>query len=242
METKPHDNWSKFYDFVYTKSFGHAYEHFTDETLKVIKEILPDGSIIDYGAGTGRVAIPLNQSGYEIIAVERSSGMASELIKKRDNLKLNFPVYNCSISEYDSKSCDLALAIFTVLSYSITDDELFKNLENICKHLKPKGYLFLDLPDMVFFNLTQLPFIQTKECRRSVRLINTNQDSIYVYKEYCSGIFNGENFEYTDEFQLKYWELTYVGNLLKQLGLIQMPGNFNQFANGGSTYKLFQKQ
>jgi hypothetical protein len=50
---QPHDNWAKFYDFVYEKSFGNYYNSLTKENLKVINDILSNGSIIDFGAGVG---------------------------------------------------------------------------------------------------------------------------------------------------------------------------------------------
>lgn len=53
---QPHDTWAAFYDFVYDRTYGHVYAGATEKTLQVINEIMPTGSIIDYGAGTGIIA------------------------------------------------------------------------------------------------------------------------------------------------------------------------------------------
>ena len=77
MTTKqPHDSWAIFYDFVYQKTFGNFYNSLTDETLKVINNIIPYGTIIDFGAGTGRMTIPLKNQDCEMIAVKKSKGLS----------------------------------------------------------------------------------------------------------------------------------------------------------------------
>lgn len=56
---QPHDNWGTYYDFVYEQTFGSFYNNLTTETLNVINQILPKGTILDFGAGTGRLSFPL---------------------------------------------------------------------------------------------------------------------------------------------------------------------------------------
>jgi SAM-dependent methyltransferase len=238
---KPHDSWSKYYEFVYERTFGSFYENLTVLTLVTISRILPKGIIIDFGAGTGRLAIPLKHSGYDVIAVEKSSGMAKELKAKSAVNGLDIPVFNCSIAEYSNRQADLALAVFTVLSYSTTERELSKGIAAICSHLKPKGYFFFDLPNKVFFNAGQITNIQSNDFNRFVELTNNGVDNIYTYKEVCSGIFNEEPFDYEDEFCIRYWELHTLDKLLKENGLTDTKRAFPEFGITGSTYKLYQK-
>lgn len=238
---RPHDNWATFYDFVYDKTFGDFYNNLTTETLSVIKGIIQTGTIIDYGAGTGRLTIPLKNLGYEITAVEQSIGMVNELKKKSKNLNLVFPIHHCSISEFKNGKTDLALALFTVLSYSTAEVELSNNIENICKHLNNNGYFFFDLPNTVFFNSGRLINIQSKEFNRSVILTDNNKDDVYTYSEKCSGVFNGKEFDYEDEFSIRNWKLDIVDQLLQSKGLKPLQTVFNQFNSTGSTYKIYQK-
>ncbi len=243
---QPHDNWGKFYDFVYEKTFGNIYRNFTTETLKVINQILPqrEETILDFGAGTGRLSFPLAEQGYKVIAVERSSGMVNEFKRK---LKLNgrnleIKIHHCSISEYQNGKGDLALALFTVLSYSITEDELLKNIKNIFKHLISNGYFFFDLPNKIFFREGPLINIDTETFRRFVELTSTNEDNIYIYREKCSGIFNEQKFSYEDEFKIRYWEISTLDKLLKENGFKDTLKSFPQFDLTGSTYKLYKRQ
>lgn len=133
-----------YYDFVYEQTFGPYYNNFTQETLDVINQILSTGTIIDFGAGTGRLSISLTEKGYKVICVEKRIGMINEFKRKIDGQYSEIEIHNCSISEYKNGKADLALALFTVLNYSITEDELSKNIKNICEQLNPNGFDFFN--------------------------------------------------------------------------------------------------
>jgi 2-polyprenyl-3-methyl-5-hydroxy-6-metoxy-1,4-benzoquinol methylase len=238
---QPHDNWATYYDFVYEKTFGSFYHNLTAETLKTINEILPKGSIIDFGAGTGRLSVPLTKQGYFVVAVEKSSEMVEQFKLNQANHKLDIEIQNCSISEYDNGKADLALALFTVLSYATTEKELSETIKNICKHINSNGYFFFDLPNMVFFNAGRITNIQTENFNRVVELTN-NRDDIYTYTENCSGIFNGQEFKYQDEFNIRYWSQNSLDKLLQENDFLDTQSVFLQFNSTGSTYKLYKKQ
>jgi 2-polyprenyl-3-methyl-5-hydroxy-6-metoxy-1,4-benzoquinol methylase len=240
--TQPHDNWGTYYDFVYEQTFGSFYSNLTIETLKVINQILPKGIILDFGAGTGRLSFPLAEQGYKVIAVEKSIGMVDEFKRKLDGQNLEIEINNCSISEYENGKADLAIALFTVLSYSITEDEILKNIEKICKNINQNGYFFFDLPNTVFFNTGRLTSIDTKSFRRLVELTSNNENDVYTYREQCNGIFNGQVFSYEDEFQIRYWEISTLDKLLRENGFCDTLKTFPQFNSTGSTYKLYKRQ
>ncbi|MDH6343560.1 2-polyprenyl-3-methyl-5-hydroxy-6-metoxy-1,4-benzoquinol methylase [Parabacteroides sp. PM6-13] len=239
---QPHDNWGTYYDFVYEQTFGSFYSNLTLETLNVINQILPKGTILDFGAGTGRLSLPLAEQGYKLIAVEKSIGMTNNFKGKLYRQNSEIEIHNCSISEYKNGKADLAIALFTVISYSITEEELSKNIENICKHINTNGYFFFDLPNTVFFNTGRLTNIETKTFKRIVELTSNNENNVYTYREQCSGIFNGQEFSYEDKFKIRYWEVNTLDKLLKENGLNDTLISFPQFNSTGSTYKLYKKQ
>lgn len=239
---QPHDNWGTYYDFVYECTFGSFYSNLTKETLNGVNQILPTGTILDFGAGTGRLSLPLAEQGYKLIAIEKSIGMVEEFKRKLDGQNSAIEIHKCSISEYENGTADLAIALFTVLSYSITEDELSKNIENICKHINQGGYFFFDLPNTVFFNAGRLTNIDTNTFRRLVELTSNNENDIYTYKEQCSGIFNGQEFSYEDDFKIRYWEISTLDELLCKNGFKDTLKSFPQFNSTGSTYKLYKRQ
>ena len=166
--------------------------------------------------------------------------MVGELQNNCNNLNLTSPIHACSISDYNSEDADLALAVFTVLSYSTTDDELLKSINNICKHIKPEGYFFFDLPKKVFFEQPQIEVVEG-EFKRSVELRKTELPNVYTYNEICSGNLNGQEFEYTEVFNIRYWEIDTLHKILIENGLKRIDKNFFKFENTGSSYYLYQK-
>ena len=239
---QPHDNWGTYYDFVYEQTFGSFYSNLTIETLNVINQIMPKGTILDFGAGTGRLSFPLTEQGYNVIAVEKSIGMVNDFKRKSNGQNSEIKIHNCSISEYENGNADLALALFTVLSYSITEDELSNNIANICKHINQNGYFFFDLPNKVFFNVGRLTNIERNSFRRLVELTSNNENDIYTYREQCGGIFNGEEFSYEDEFKIRYWRISTLDKILRENGFCDTEKSFPQFNSTGSTYKLYKRQ
>lgn len=238
---QPHDNWGEYYDFVYEQTFGGYYDALTAETLNVIKQILPDATIIDFGAGTGRLAIPLAEHGHKVVAVEKSAGMVNEFKRKLNRGKAEIEIYNCSISEYDGANADLVIALFTVLSYSISEDELIKNLQAICNNVRSGGYFFFDLPSTLFFNGGRIIQKESENLNRVVEIAATEVLDIYSYHERCSGVFNGKDFSYEDEFKIRYWKILEVERILNENGFMDTTQTFPQFSSTGSTYKLFKK-
>ena len=172
---QPHDNWGEYYDYVYEKTFGGYYDALTAETLNVIKQILPDATIIDFGAGTGRLAIPLAEHGHKVAAVEKSAGMVNEFKRKLSRGNAEIEIHNCSISEYEGGNTDLALALFTVLSYSISEEELAKNLQAICNSVRSGGYFFFDLPSTLFFHGGRIIQKESANLNRVVEVAATDE-------------------------------------------------------------------
>lgn len=237
---QPHDNWSKYYDFVYQKALGDFYDNVTNKTLNVINELLPEGKVIDYGAGTGRIAIPLKKQGYEVIAVERSSGMVSEIKEKCKDYCVNIPVHNCSISEFDNEEVDLALALYAVLNYSISEGELKRNIVAICNQLKPNGYFFFDLLGLWFFKKEEI--INVSLDGFSLReWLTQHEENVYTYHQEGRGVLSGNKFHFNDEAPIRYWDLKTVNDIFVEIGFEDVQSTFPQLSSESSTYKLYKK-
>lgn len=241
MTNKPHDSWAKYYDFAYGKTFGTYYQHFTDTTLAYIRSAMPEGKVLDLGAGTGRLAIPLAKQGYQVIAVEKSNAMVDVFRSKCTEENLDIPIHSSSIADYDNGSADLALALFTVLSYITSEEEMKKSIENIAKHLNTGGYFFFDLPNPVFFSMVHIINKNELGFKRTVSVEPSDHKEMYHYREACSGIMDGENFDYVDDFLIRHWTLSQLDDLLQSFGLKDTGKSFPAFASSGSNYKLYQK-
>jgi len=243
METQftIHNSWAKFYDFVCEQSFGSAYQALTNNTISAIKGILPDkGAVLDLGAGTGRITIPLAKQGYELFPVEISTEMSSVLTMNLIENQLKSYAQNNSIAgfKYEGLKADMAVCVFTVLIYITSKEEMVKSIQNVAAHLKPGGLFFFDIASQQVF---QGGIVTKANFRREIEITRT-EGNIYTYKEECNGMFNNESFSYTDEFPIRCWSKQELISILTDFGFEDTNENFYEFAGTGSEYKLFRKK
>lgn len=238
----PHESWYKYYDYVNETAFGRAYDMFNETSLRAIQSIVPTGStILDFGAGTGRLSLPLCDLGYNPVAIERCQGMLNVLQQKMKAQGKGFPVYNCSIAEYKGgEKGDLALAVFTVLEYITDEQEMRASLRNISEHLNDGGYFLFDLAGACFFD-GSFDKEDVEGIYRHTSIRKTSQPNVYQYFEECTGTLNGEDFEYSDSFLLRDWKLEELDAMLNEVGLVNTGVELSELNDFGSAYRLYQK-
>jgi len=57
------EQWVRLYDHIYETDSCDFYREFTTATIDIIQRYLDSGTVIDYGAGTGRVSIQISMDG-----------------------------------------------------------------------------------------------------------------------------------------------------------------------------------
>jgi SAM-dependent methyltransferase len=114
--TKHGDWWADVYD--------DAHRHL-DDVQNIVKfidrRLMPDAThpLIEFGAGTGRVTIPLAEAGYSILAVDTSAGML-------DKLRVKNPSGSIRTLVVDARSLDTpasGVVMFFNFLYAFADAE-----------------------------------------------------------------------------------------------------------------------
>jgi 2-polyprenyl-3-methyl-5-hydroxy-6-metoxy-1,4-benzoquinol methylase len=238
--SQPHDNSAKYYDFVFERRFGNMYNVLTQNNLSKIRALISHGKILDFGSGTGRISIPLAQENYEVTAVDCSSQMLEELKRKAQVLGLEIQA-NETITDVISNYFDLAIAIFTVLSYIITESDLRALFKNIFKSLKPGGLFMFDLENRdgyyeIFRRRNGIVHNNTFDFVKVT--FHDNDPNLCEYYENVKGTtLNGQSFDYTERFMIRFWTLNEVRSIFNEIGFIEME-TFN-FAN--AQYLILKK-
>ena len=179
VNSSPHSSWAKVYDLAYDRSFGEFYNSLTVATIQVITDIIrPGGRIVDFGAGTGRLSIPLAEDDFEVTSVDPCYEMLCQLKqKKREGMRLRTV---CSrMQDFREDDFDLAICVFTVLLYLLDEESLKKAISVAHDSLKPGGLLLIDIPSRTIF---QNYSVKDDLMERSVSVIKDNED-IYRYQE-----------------------------------------------------------
>lgn len=148
-----------------------AFEHYADAALydyeyrrrradvrwyrDLARRVLGDGgTILELGAGSGRVTVPLARDGHRVIAVDHSAPMRAALEARRARLppsvRDRIEVRAGDLRDFSvGKRFPLVIAAFNVLEHLYTRVELDACLRAVRRHLAPGGAFAFDvqLPD-----------------------------------------------------------------------------------------------
>ena len=104
--------------------------------------------ILDIGAGTGRLAIPLAEKGVKVFCIEPSPAMRRELARKltgRKELSKNIKLIDSDATSFKLDQTFPAAFLSGCFDHFLDNTERFLALANISKHLKPNGKLVFDV-------------------------------------------------------------------------------------------------
>ncbi len=121
------------------------------------KRLGAGGRILELGAGTGRVTIPLARDGHHVVALDQSPGMLAGLTARvqklpaavRDRIAI---VQGDLCSFRTAGRFPLVIAAFNVLEHLYTRGEVQACLARVAAHLAPGGAFVFDvqLPDLAW--------------------------------------------------------------------------------------------
>ena len=133
-----------------------AYKRRRDDVRFYVEEARrANGPVLELGAGTGRVALPVAESGVEIVAVEPVPAMRAHAKEKRSSLPSSL-ARNLSLRAGDMRSVrlrrrfPLIIAPFNVFMHLYTRADVERALTTVRQHLAPGGRFIFDvlMPDL----------------------------------------------------------------------------------------------
>lgn len=152
--TTDHYEDAELYDFEY-REHRHDIGWYRAQARRLAASRDPPGlDILELGAGTGRVTIPLAQDGHRVTALDRMPSMLALLARKLTDLSAAArvePVLGdiCSMPLADARF-DLVIAPFNVLMHLYRWQDLLACFREVHRVLRPGGTFALDvlLPDL----------------------------------------------------------------------------------------------
>jgi SAM-dependent methyltransferase len=142
------DAYSRYYDLFYkTKDYAKEVRYVS----RIVARHAPrTRALLDLGCGTGIHACAFARAGYRVMAVDRSQTMLDQA-QERANREIE---RDCSgsvefvrgdIRDFDlAQHFDIVVALFHVISYLPTNDDLHAAFSGIRRHLTLKGLLVFD--------------------------------------------------------------------------------------------------
>lgn len=136
---------AKYYDLLYrSRNIVHdinLLEHMFKEFTK-----LKIRNILDLGCGTGDHALELARRGYRVIGLDISREMIHIAnTKKNLNNVMNVEFRVHDIRNFNlGKKFDVVIALYGVISYLVTSEDIVSTLRNVRRHLVNDGLFIFD--------------------------------------------------------------------------------------------------
>jgi SAM-dependent methyltransferase len=240
---RPFGKYSHYYDLLYRDKDYAGEADYVDNLIH--KFHLNTKSILDLGCGTGRHAMHLVKKGYLIHGVDMSEEMLAEAIKRADEEQLTFSEGDIRTIRLD-KSFDAIIALFHVISYQTSNEDLQRAFAAACEHLKPDGVLIFDCwygPAV----LTERPVVRIKRVeddkleitRLAEPVMRANENVVDVaFHAFIRDKESGVTEEVKETHQIRYLFKPELELLLNQAGFV-IEGSFEFQTNKGLDYNTW---
>lgn len=139
-----YSKYGEYYDLVY---YDKNYEQECRDLINYFDMFLnfKPKRLLDIGCGTGGHSLILASMGFDVTGIDASEVMISQALRKAKslNLKVNFHVQDMRDIKLDGKF-DVAICLFGTFDYLITDEDVFRVLNGVRRHLISGGLFIFD--------------------------------------------------------------------------------------------------
>jgi len=120
-----------------------------EPTVDFLAELARGGSALEFGIGTGRIALPLTQRGVVVRGIDLSGAMVARLRAKPGAEKIGVSIGDFSSTRVEG-SFSLVYLIFNTIGNLTTQDGQVACFQNAAYHLEPGGYFVIEVgvPDL----------------------------------------------------------------------------------------------
>jgi SAM-dependent methyltransferase len=113
-------------------------------TVRRLGELAGGGRALEFAVGTGRVAIPLAESGVPVTGIELSEAMVARLREKADEATLPVVVGDMATATAPGEF-SLVYLVYNTISNLLTQAEQVQCFRNAAAHLAPGGRFVIEL-------------------------------------------------------------------------------------------------
>jgi SAM-dependent methyltransferase len=115
-----------------------------DPAVSFLADLAGDGSALELGIGTGRIALPLSQRGVRVHGIDLSPAMVAELKAKPGADDIDVTIGDFATTRVGG-TFRLAYLVFNTITNLVTQDEQVECFCNVAAHLEPGGCFVIEL-------------------------------------------------------------------------------------------------
>ena len=115
-----------------------------DPVVEILAELARDGSALELGIGTGRIALPLAQRGIHVHGIDLSEAMVARLREKPGAERIGVTIGDFATTTVEGRF-SVAYLVFNTIMNLTTQDEQVACFENVAAHLEPGGCFVIEV-------------------------------------------------------------------------------------------------
>jgi SAM-dependent methyltransferase len=115
-----------------------------DCIVDVLAELAGDGSALEFGIGTGRIAIPLARRGVEVYGIDMSQAMVARLREKPGGAGIGVTIGDFAETRVPGEFT-LTYLVFNTIGNLTTQDAQVACFVNAAEHLRPGGSFVVEV-------------------------------------------------------------------------------------------------
>ena len=124
---------------------------FVDAVVDFLADLAGSSGALEFGIGTGRIALPLSQRGVRVHGIDLSSAMIARLRAKPGAGEIGVTIGDFATAKVDD-TFSLVYLVYNTVSNLTTQDEQVECFRNAARHLEPGGRFVIE----VFIPVLQL--------------------------------------------------------------------------------------
>jgi ubiquinone/menaquinone biosynthesis C-methylase UbiE len=138
----------------YDSFFGNDYARFdehphTSEEVDFLRDVLPEkGTLLDLACGMGRHSVPLSESGYDVIGLDRSRVLLR--VANDASSSVSWVRGDTRAVPIADESVDGVVNMFSSLGYFEDESENYRVLAEAARVLRPGGRLVIETVNVAF--------------------------------------------------------------------------------------------
>jgi SAM-dependent methyltransferase len=113
-------------------------------TIDFLAELAGDGAALEFGIGTGRIALPLAERGVPVHGIDLSDSMVARLRAKPGAERIEVTIGDFATTTADGRF-SLVYLVFNTIGNLTTQDAQVACFENAARHLDPGGCFVIEL-------------------------------------------------------------------------------------------------
>jgi SAM-dependent methyltransferase len=115
-----------------------------DPAVSFLADLAGEGSALELGIGTGRIALPLSQRGVRVHGIDLSPAMVARLQAKPGADDIEVTIGDFATTRVDG-TFRLAYLVYNTIENLTTQDEQVECFRNVAAHLEPAGCFVIEV-------------------------------------------------------------------------------------------------